>query len=168
MRGASWLAALAAAACIGILPAAPAAGEVERPVASATSGTQPPRFDGLPLRRDPEQETGTAYARVRVVLVVTLAALAAAVVVARRRGWGRRSEAPGAETTWLPAWLGRRSGAPVTVVQSVRLGPGSTMHVVAWNGVEYLVGSGSSGVTLIGQHAAESPARSSEPAPEAA
>jgi len=109
--------------------------------ASAASGLPA----SLPLRRGGDTDwqgsgTGT-FGAMSIVLAV---ALLLTWVLSRRRGG---TAAAGALRGLWPA---KRPDA-LQVLQSTRLTSRSSLHVVQWNGQEWLVGSGDGGVSLIGR-----------------
>jgi hypothetical protein len=61
---------------------------------------------------------------------------------------------------WLSPTL---RGHPVQILQSTRLTPRATVHVLVWDGKEWLVGCAEHGITVLGQRASPA-ARDEEPA----
>jgi hypothetical protein len=109
----------------------------------------------LPLRRDgdPGVSSGGVSVPKLAVMVLMLAVVGTAVAWARRQGTDRCSI--GAERR--PAWLSRlfpvTSAAPLRVLQSARLTTRASVHVLQWDGKEWLVGCTEDGMTVIGQRA---------------
>lgn len=101
----------------------------------------------LPLRRDPPP--GGEGRGVRAAIFLALLALGGAAVVAlqRRRLAGSR----GAADAGWKRWLAAGADVPVRVRFSARLSPRASVHVVEWNGEEWLVGAGDAQVTLLGK-----------------
>lgn len=109
------------------------------PPASAASGLP----SSLPLRRGGDADwQGSGMGSFGAMSVVLAVALLLAWVLARRRGVAIGGGA--LRGLWTPA-----APATLRVLQSTRLGAKTSLHVVSWDGREWLVGSGEAGVTLI-------------------
>jgi flagellar biogenesis protein FliO len=115
------------------------------PAASAASGLPA----SLPLRRGGETDwQGSGMGTFGAMSIVLAAALLAAWILSRRRGGGA---ATGAATGALRGLWPVQRPAALQVLQSTRLTSRTSLHVVQWDGQEWLVGSGDSGVSLIGR-----------------
>lgn len=116
------------------------------PAASAASGLPA----SLPLRRGGETEwQGAGMGSFGAMSIVLALALLLAWGLSRRRGGGAAAGGLGRLAGWWPA---PRPQA-LRVLQSTRLTSKTSLHVVQWDGQEWLVGSGDSGVSLIGRRA---------------
>ena len=131
----SWVATAAHAA-----EGAPAAAPAEVPLTSAS---------GLPLRKDEDAGTGAAY-----LFLALLLAGGGALVWAARKG---RLRVNGLR------WVARTEDAGLDIVASRALGPQGTVHVVRWQGTEFLVGATAHAVNVLAKREvdARSPERDS-------
>lgn len=106
----------------------------------------------LPLDRG-DTVDGWALARGAIVVAVMLA-VAGAVVLRTRFRWsapppfGDRKQSPW--TRWLAPVAANR---PLRVVQSSRLTPRASVHVLHWDDKEWLVGCTEHGIAVLGQRA---------------
>jgi hypothetical protein len=124
----------------------------------------------IPVRRDPEDVGAGAGVGGVVLLVVLLAASGFALVHIRRS-----MAAPRATRAWRSGWFrwfaASRAAGGVRLVQSVRLTPRASVHVVRWDDKEWLIGCADDSVQILGcrAEAAEPspPAARAEPAPAA-
>jgi hypothetical protein len=118
----------------------------------------------IPVRRGPNAEVGAASS-VRAVVVISVLAIAVLVAVQLgRRGAGRSSSRVSGWRRWLSA-----GGPPdgLRIVHSARLSGRASVHVVRWDGREWLLGCGDHSVTLIGlRGAAEAPGVAESVTPE--
>ena len=135
----------------------------ERPGAAPT-GRASIRFpDDIPLRRDAtvQSSTGGQLARAVAVLTVLLVAGVALVRVQRRSPASAASGASG-RLAWLRRvrWRGSSGGA-LRVVQSTQLTGRVSLHVVRWDGQEWVIACADQGISVIGS-------RRVEPEPSAA
>ena len=105
----------------------------------------------LPLRRDSDvalEAHGFGAFRA-LALVLMLIALSAWLL--RRKWLGRRSGAPSKAPDWLK-WLDAPAKAGgLRVVESRRLTPRASLHVLHWGGEEWLVGCTEQGMTVLGK-----------------
>jgi flagellar biogenesis protein FliO len=114
------------------------------PAASAASGLPA----SLPLRRGGETEWhGSGMGSFGAMSIVLALALLLAWGLSRRR---RGGAAAGGLAGWSGLWAAKRPDA-LRVLQSTRLTSKTSLHVVQWDGQEWLVGSGDGGVSLIGR-----------------
>jgi hypothetical protein len=126
----------------------PAAGDVVvRPGAMRLS-------DALPLKRDgvAGKDAGWTWAR-GFSVVVTLAILVGTVFLR----WRRRSSAAARTergcSAW-PSWLRpTQTGRSLRLLQSARLTARASVHVLQWNGREWLVGCSEQGIAMLGSGA---------------
>jgi hypothetical protein len=158
------LALLGVAAAVGGRWAGTSAEPLRAPSATRPGEVRLPA--SLPLRRD-EPAPGPGLGPLRSAgLAVALAALFGGAILLRGRG--ATSGRPAARLRW-PAWLGLQAGAttrPMRVVQSQRLTPRASLHVVEWDGREWLVGCSEQGISLVAQGSAGSgPGRAPSGAP---
>jgi hypothetical protein len=87
-------------------------------------------------------------------MVFLLLGIAAMVAWRLRARAGAGSDARGgALARWLRALAPGASDAPVRVVQSIRLTPRASLHVLRWDDREWVVGCTDSAVTVIGERA---------------
>jgi hypothetical protein len=122
----------------------------------------------IPVRRASEAgESAPGSLRGVVIGLTILIALAVVTARVKKSGLGN------ARNRGASAWLGRLArGAQadgVRVVQSVRLSPRSSLHVVRWDGRELLVACGDAGTSVLGSRVppsdSDAPAESSAPPP---
>lgn len=145
------------------LSLAPPIGAAE--TAPATTGTVSLPSD-IPVRREAHAESGNGGRTVFVVWsVVALGALAWVAI-----GWSRRQRNAAEQASHSP-WqlgltrlLGRTNAADLRVLSSVRLSTRHSVHVVAWQHKEYLVGCSEQGLTLLDQRTTVGSATPPEPA----
>lgn len=139
---------------------------VSTQVPAAAAPEKPQFAPGLPLKREAADEgvgTGTAAVAAGAVL---LAAVWAAVQYRRRQGSAARK--PGAAA--LP-WFGRLlpdAGArQLRVVETAALGAHARLHVVQWQGQEYLLSATADNVSVLDRKtmAAENAADGKKEAP---
>lgn len=150
----------------GVLPVWAEGGAQAAPDVPAASSALP---SSLPVRRDtaPVWETGG---------IGVLGALSVVLVVAGALAWGlRRGMATSPKTAdWSSVLRGRwlllggksPSGRPqeeLRMVRSLRLTPRASVHVVEWNGRQWLVGASEQAVSLLGERS--SPCTGSDPVP---
>lgn len=143
------LAALAAAPAAVAAPDAPAtrAAVAARPQATALPASMHVAPE-LPLRRD---DPGAGPLVRSLAVSAVLIAILGAVLLRRRRSGTPR--APGS----LPGlgWLARvgpgMPAASLQVLGSTRLTPRATVHVLRWDGDEWLVGCTDQGMTILGR-----------------
>jgi flagellar biogenesis protein FliO len=114
------------------------------PAASAASGLPA----SLPLRRGGETDwQGSGMGSFGAMSIVLAVALLLTWGLSRRRGGAATAGA------WRGLWPAKRADA-LRVLQSTRLTSRSSLHVVAWDGREWLVGCGDGGgVSLIASRA---------------
>jgi len=149
--GSWWRAALLAGVCAG------AVGSVARGAEPGAPHAGPVRIpESIPVRRDAggDAERG---APVRALVIVAALGIVAVVVALRYRGplaaLGRGRSSP----AWFGRWARSTSPGGVQLVQSVRLTPRATVHVLRWNGGELLVGCSDQGLAVLERrHAAGS------------
>lgn len=155
---------LAIAACVygSSSYAEPAATPASAVAASSTSDLRLPA--SLPLIRETDAQHGSGEARWAALLVLVALAGAGTVFVrrsrTRRQGAGRGSGPFG--------WTAMSANKPARVVQSLRLTPKASAHVVQWQGREWLIACTDQALTVLGQEPASSPASPSGPGSEAA
>lgn len=134
---------------------------------SSTAGTTSLPSD-IPLRRDAaDADTGSGRA---VFVIWSVLALGALVWIAI--GWSRRHQHRGVEagTPLTGDWksditkvFGRAANADLRVLGSARIGARNSVHVVAWQQKEYLLGSSEQGLTLLDQRQSPVSVSPSEP-----
>lgn len=123
------------------------------PVALAqASGAAPgklPFAPGLPLRRDADSEgVGTGTAALAAVLVLLAGVWAAAQY--RRRQRGAMARKPGrVSLPWLGRLLPDAPSRQLRVVETASLTSHARLHVVAWQGQEYLVSTAHDKVCIL-------------------
>jgi hypothetical protein len=117
-------------------------------VPGAAPGKQP-IAPGLPLRRDADSEgVGTGTAALAAVCVLLTGVWAAAQYRRRRRGGVVRK--PGRMSfPWLGHLLPDASGRQLRVVETTSLTSHARLHVVAWQGQEYLVSTAHDKVCIL-------------------
>jgi hypothetical protein len=109
----------------------------------------------LPLRRDVGPAMGSGHpGRAGAVLLVLLALAGAAILHGRKRLLPSGSTGERKLATWLRGWAPAAPGDRLRVLQSVRLTSRASVHVVRWDGKEWLVGCGDQGVSVLGQRPA--------------
>lgn len=135
----------------------PAAAPAATPPASALddgAAARPRLPDTLPFRRDPETQTvapGLGVAAGAVLLLAAALALALRWQAARRR---QLAGTPPPAVPWRQ-WLGKQAGDDaIELLGSRQLGPGVRLHVVQWQGRQYLLSNGPHSVTLLDQRPA--------------
>lgn len=134
----------------------PAVAQAPGPAASASASTSAAAASAihlpasLPFRRESET-TSTAGPKLLGGVLV----LAAALIGAQR--WLRRRKATPAARPWSPWPGGRQSGDTIGLLSSKQLGPGARLHVIEWQGRQYLLADSGGNVTVLDQ----SPARPS-------
>jgi len=123
-------------------PASPARASASAP-AAPTSDADPMR--ALPLRRDSEADgLGTQAAVRSFALVLVLGIAAGGLVWNARRG----GASGGAIAGWRRA-LAPTAGGGLRVAASARLSARVSVHVVQWNGREWLLACSDGGVTTL-------------------
>lgn len=144
-----WLAAMA--------PHAAAVAAEQEPLVPALNSTSTHKSvgisTGLPLKREAETATGGGRAVAGLSLSVAILVLAGAAVL--RWKAGVRPPASSGAARGLGAWL-HRAGAGVAaerlrVLQSARLTAHASVHVVQWDGRDWLLGCTEQGMTVIEQ-----------------
>lgn len=151
-------------ALLALPPALPAKATETAP--STTGVTSLP--SDIPVRRD-TPANGTDGGRT-VFVIWSLLALGALVWVSVR--WSRRHQknnpaAPARSGDWkqgIAQLFGRTAVADLRVLSSVRVGARHSVHVVAWQRKEYLLGSSEQGLTMLDQRQLPEGSPSSEPA----
>jgi hypothetical protein len=99
-------------------------------------------------RRDSDLPDRSHVIRAVAAVAVTLAAGTAWLASRRRRG---RTASPG----WTRfARSGDGTGPGAVVRQSIRLSGAATLHVVAWEGREWLIGCSTAGLTVVAEQSA--------------
>ncbi|RAN48422.1 hypothetical protein RB25_11595 [Herbaspirillum rubrisubalbicans] len=98
----------------------------------------------IPLRHDPEISTDAALFQA-LAIIVLLVILAAFLVWRQRRNRGRTS------AHWAKWLKVKNVSMRLCLVQSTRLTPKSSVHVVQWDHKEWLLGCSEQGITLLGQ-----------------
>ena len=123
---------------------------------------QPSFAPGVPLRRDADNEgvgTGTAALAAGCVLL-------AGVWVAAQYRRGRRggtARKPGrAPLPWLGRLIPDAPGRQLRVVETATLTSHARLHVVAWQGQEYLVSTALDKVTILDRREARPPEQPKE------
>ncbi|WP_435440411.1 flagellar biosynthetic protein FliO [Variovorax sp. RB2P76] len=144
-------------------PRVAASAEVVPPQAAAqegvTASTSIPL--ALPVRRDDSPAWQTGGVGVFGALSMVMLVLALVVWWLRRSGWAQvagNAGEPVAGGGWRRL-MAARATAQLRVIESARLTPRSSVHVVQWHGREWLLGCTEQGITVIGQQPA--PAASS-------
>lgn len=156
--------ALAIAACVSGSSsyAEPTAMPTSAVAASSTSDLRLPA--SLPLIRDTDAQHAGGEARWAALLVLAALAGAGTVCVrrsrARSQGTGRASGPFG--------WTAMSANKPARVVQSLRLTPKASAHVVQWQGREWLIACTDQALTVLGHESAASPTTPPGPGSEAA
>lgn len=142
------------------------AGTDTPPVAPAqasgtASGTQP-FAPGLPLRRDADSGgIGTGTAALAAVLVLLAGVWAAAQ--SRRRQRGSAARMPGRLSfPWLGHLLPDAPTRQLRVVETASLTSHARLHVVAWQGQEYLVSTAHDKVCILDRRECRTPEDSKE------
>lgn len=110
----------------------------------------------IPVRRASEHPVSGA-APLRWVLILGVALVAGIVLVqGRRRAAAPRGAAPLGLGSSLGRWL-RGAGADggARLVQSIRLTPRASVHVLRWEGEDWLLACGEGPVTLLGRRAGQ-------------
>ena len=113
----------------------------------------------LPVRRDDSLAWQTGGVGVFGALAMVMLILALGVWWLRRGGW---AQVAGNDAAGGGGWrrlMAARAATPLRVIESARLTPRSSVHVVQWHGREWLLGCTEQGITVIGQQPA--PAASS-------
>ena len=115
---------------------------------SVAPGKQP-FAPGVPLRRDADSEgVGTGTAALAAVCVLLAGVWAAAQY--RRRQRGAVALKPGAVSfPWLGRLIPDASGRQLRVVETASLTSHARLHVVAWQGQEYLVSTALDKVSIL-------------------
>lgn len=129
--------------------------------APATSTTIPL---ALPVRREDSPAWQTGGVGVFGALAMVMSVLGLVVWWLWRSGWAQVAGNAG-EPTAGGVWrrlMAARATAQLRVVESARLTPRSSVHVVQWSGRQWLLGCTEQGITVIGQQPA--PAASSQAA----
>jgi hypothetical protein len=132
------LAGVCLALAVHITPALAAPDPAGANTPSVAPGKQP-FAPGVPLRRDADSEgVGTGTAALAAACVLLAGVWAAAQY--RRRQRGAVAHKPGAVSfPWLGRLLPDVSGRQLRVVETASLTSQARLHVVAWQGQEYLV-----------------------------
>lgn len=117
----------------------------------------------IPVRRAGER-TGAGSGSLRGLVIGLTMLVALAVVTARLKKAGAGSGENGGPSAWLRLLSTRKKQDRLQVVESVRLTPRSSLHVVRWDGRELLVASGDSTISVLGS----SVTASSPPGPDVA
>jgi hypothetical protein len=143
MRLRQWMAcaglALASQAVPGLAAAGVAGADNAAAVQTAAAAASKPVFPSdLPLRRDTGGEgVGTSSAALAAAAVLLAGVWAAARFRQRQRGTVRR---PGmGALPWLAHLRPGASGRQLRVIETAALTSHARLHVVAWQGQEYLV-----------------------------
>lgn len=154
------LASVAAAALL----AAPLPGTAQQVDPSRGTAAPPRPRSELPFRRDDSSEPAAGGAlRSMVAALVVLAVTGGSLLAARAR-MRRAGSSQDAGRARFFGWLAPAAGgSAVQLVQSTRLTPRATVHVLRWGGKELLVGCTDAGMSVLGQRD-EAPAPGREPA----
>lgn len=119
--------------------------------AAATASTLPP---SLPVRREAAPLWEAGGIGVLGALGVVLAVAGAVAWLLRRGGAASR---PTGKAAFLGRWpfglvpsAARRPSDDIRLVRSLRLTPRASVHVVEWDGRQWLVGAADHGVSLLG------------------
>ena len=113
----------------------------------------------LPVRRDESPAWQTGGVGIFGALAVVMLALGLVVWLLWRSGWARgdgntpSGARHAARSISGGGWRGLmavRATAQLRVVESARLTPRSSVHVVQWNGQQWLLGCAEQGITVIG------------------
>jgi hypothetical protein len=88
---------------------------------------------------------------IRATAAVVLTLAAATVWLASRKRRGRTAGSGWARLSRLRAGANDRPGDQAVVRQSMRLGGAATLHVVGWNGREWLIGCSAAGLTVVAE-----------------
>ena len=121
----------------------------------------------LPLRRETSSGLGGGHPGAAVVVLLVMVALGGMALL-----HGRRRLPPAGPTgeRGLAAWI-RGLGAAgsekrLRILQSVRLTGHSSVHVLRWDGREWLIGCGEQGVTVLGRRSDPAGALAAGPSPK--
>lgn len=127
--------------------AAPASAGAGAP--SGAAPTKQPFAPGVPLRRDTDSEgVGTGTAALAAACVLLAGVWAAAQYRRRQRGAAVRK--PGRMSLpWLGHLLPEASARQLRVVETASLTSHARLHVVAWQGQEYLVSTAHDKVCIL-------------------
>jgi hypothetical protein len=106
----------------------------------------------LPLKRESSQAPAGSRAATPFVLAATLLVFGGAALLRR---YSRAAKGQPATDRSLAAWLRRFSPSAqehsLRVLQSARLTARASVHVLKWDGREWLIGCTEQGVTVMGQ-----------------
>jgi flagellar biogenesis protein FliO len=145
-------------------PGVAASAEAVSPQAVAQEG--PAASTGIPLalpvRRDDSPAWQTGGVGVFGALAMVMLVLGFVVWWLRRSGWAQvagKAGEPVAGGGWRRL-MAARAASQLRVIESARLTPRSSVHVVQWHGREWLLGCTEQGITVIGQQ--PTPAASSQ------
>lgn len=129
------------------------------PSGAATPSSAPAQSlpSSLPLRRDGGPGLGNdgpsaLRAFGLVLLLMALAYWALKQVQKARRGTSNAGQGP-----WRK-WIASNGAEGMRLVQSTRLTPKSSVHLLHWDGQEWMVGVTEQGITLLGQRRLDSQA----------
>ena len=116
----------------------------------------------LPLIRETDASHSVGGTRWAALLVLTALACAGTVLVrrSRKRGASRGAGAFG--------WASMSQDKPARVVQSLRLTPKASAHVLQWQGREWFIACTDQAITVLGHEPGAPEATRSAPGPEAA
>jgi hypothetical protein len=121
----------------------------------------------LPLRRETSSRLGGGHPGAAVAVLLVMVALGGMALL-----HGRRRLLPAGPTgeRGLAAWI-RGLGVAgseerLRLLQSVRLTSHSSVHVLRWDGREWLIGSGEQGVTVLGRRSDPAGAPAADPSPK--
>lgn len=135
--------------CVGMGPVAAVASQ------EGASAAQVHIPESIPVRREKRSSVEGPSPFRALVLFAMLGVVGVIVIRKYRPQLGGSSASRGWGTRILGRWLtpGSREGG-VRLVQSVRLTPKSTVHVLEWDGREILVGCNDQEMTLLGERKA--------------
>lgn len=145
--------------CCLALATQPCLAEPVRPSAPNPAPTGLPAT--LPLKRGAEGTLASSGTSFLTFAVVVGGLAAAAIWLTRQRK--RTAQDAQAGPDWLQRLLPPRTPAGIRVLQSSRLTPKASLHLVHWNGQEWLLGCSDHGISTIGVRSIEP---STPPKPE--
>jgi hypothetical protein len=135
---------------------------VSTQVPAAAAPEKPLFAPSLPLKRDAADEgVGTGTAAVAAAAVLLAGVWAAAQYRGRQRGAARK---PGAAILpWISRILPDAQARQLRVVETAALGAHARLHVVQWQGQEYLLSATADNVSILDRRVLPAEAAMSEP-----